>query len=134
MQLPATHDHHAMLLVSTNKVSRMNIPGVSNNPFLKMGNGVINTVGSVAQGAQTLGTNASTQASIAGGGNTEALNATKEENALNDKNNAALARMQGAAARETATQNTLNAIQSANNDAASKFISSTAQSAKAISY
>lgn len=112
----------------------MFIPGVSSNPILNLGNAAITGVGAVAQGVQTLGTNASTQASITGGGNTEALNATKAENALTDKNNAALARMQGAAARETATTNTLNAIHSANTDAANKHISSTAQSAKGISY
>lgn len=99
-----------------------------------LGNSVINTVGGFAQGASNLGSNASNAANIAGGGNTAALDATKEENELNDKNNAALAHMQGAAARETATTNALNAIQSANNDAAGKFISATAQSAKNISY
>jgi hypothetical protein len=130
----ATHDHHAMLLVSTIRCTKMPIPGIPTNPFLHMGNAAINGVGAFAQGAQNLGTNATTQAMIAGGGNTEALNATKEENKLNDRNNAALARMQGAAARETAATNALNAIQSANNDAANKFISSTAQSAKGISY
>jgi hypothetical protein len=99
-----------------------------------LGNSVINGIGGVVQGASNLGSNAGNAADIASGGNNEALNATKEENKLNDQNNAALARMQGAAARETATTNALNAIQSANNDAAGKFISSTAQSAKNISY
>ncbi|MFJ3485263.1 hypothetical protein ACIPL1_18015 [Pseudomonas sp. NPDC090202] len=110
----------------------MSFPGMNKltNPFTTL----VTSGGNALSGASNLASNVSNQANIIGGGNTAALDATKQENALNDQNNAQLAHLQGAEARKTATQNTMNAIQSANNDAASKFISSTAQSAKAISY
>lgn len=63
-----------------------------------------------------------------------ALDAIRGENKKNDAHSAELQKIQGEANRNIQSQNVASAINSAQQDAANKSISSAAQNAKGISY
>jgi len=64
----------------------------------------------------------------------KALDAMKRENKLSDEHSAKLQQIQGEANRNIQSQNVASAINSAQQDASNKSISSAAQNAKGISY
>lgn len=64
----------------------------------------------------------------------KSLEAMREENKKTDAHSAEMKKIQGEADRRTQEMNTMNAINSAQQDSLNKSISSAAQNAKGISY
>ncbi|TPG88501.1 hypothetical protein EAH72_33345 [Pseudomonas caspiana] len=98
-------------------------------------NTVVNGFNSVKETANSVKGNAQNQsaaADMAGGG--KAADAQMKMMQMQDEQSARNIMLQGQAAMQTEQRNTLQAISSAQTDAANKEISNVAQSAKGISY
>ncbi|MFC3943625.1 hypothetical protein CCU68_19225 [Pseudomonas gingeri NCPPB 3146 = LMG 5327] len=108
----------------------MKLPGIGG-----MVNSAVNGFNSVKETANSIQGNAQNQsaaADLSGGG--KAADAQMKMMQMQDEQSARNIMLQGQAAMQTEQRNTLQAISSAQTDAANKEISNVAQTAKGISY
>lgn len=131
----ATYLYQAITLV---KITGYRIMVAPINPIGKITslvNGGVSTLGNVAQGVNTVSSNASLQNSILKGtGGSAAVDAQESASRAQDANQAKLIAMQSAETIKKQTMDVLNAIQSGKDDSSNKKISATAQTSKGISY